>query len=185
MSTVIFSLIFALAASAAASKPTPKGYFIWKNADGSPAPETESRKSKNGFGGMLVITVDEDYQKKWETPAETTPVFKALDGPVAKGKKIFILPFFSGYLLDKNGKADVRCDIKLTRPGGEASVLASDAPCAPDRPIPNASYILMGTRQLGFVGDPPDPVGQWLVEVSLFDKLRNVRLDLKSSFELK
>ena len=47
----------------------------WKDSNGNPHPDTESRRSVGEFGGSLLITSDPDWEKKWDTSPETIPVF--------------------------------------------------------------------------------------------------------------
>lgn len=66
-------------------------------------------KSKNDFAGSLLATIDEDWEKKWNTPPETKPNFNKA-GTVPYGKKVFILTFFSNPLRDGQPEA---CQIPL------------------------------------------------------------------------
>ena len=66
----IFVLGAALAASAFGQSEG------WKDQHGKPVPETEARRSLNGFGGWLLVTPDLDWREKWDTPPDTAPHFR-------------------------------------------------------------------------------------------------------------
>jgi hypothetical protein len=75
---------------------------FWKDEAGRAIPETEARKSKNDFAGWLLVTPDENWQAKWNTPPHTVPSFKEAR-EVNRGKKLFVLIFFSNPKLDSSG----------------------------------------------------------------------------------
>ena len=98
---------------------------FWRDETGKPVTETESMKSRNGFGGALLVTTDEDWEQKWNTPPETRPSFTKAE-VVPYGKKIFILSFFSTPKLDASGAANVRCDYTVLSPKGNATFVQKD-----------------------------------------------------------
>lgn len=157
---------------------------FWRDKDGRPIQETESMKSKNDFAGSLLVTPDEDWEKKWNTPPETKPNFNTA-GVVPYGKKIFILTFFSNPLRDNLGNANVRCDLKITSPTGKVSLAQQDATCFSGRIAGNPYNLYLSAPVIGFSGDPGDPAGTWTVEVILRDEIRNVELPLRTTFQLK
>ena len=158
--------------------------LVWKDQNGKPAADTEFRKTKQGFGGWLVVTSDADWQKKWETSPETVPQFTTTT-TVERGKTIFILIFFSNPRLDDHKNADVTCNIEVTRPDKTKSVYQKDAPCfhGEMKGVPTNVYLCQAILQ--FVGEPKDPAGKWLVNVVLKDDHRGIELPLKTSFTLK
>lgn len=155
----------------------------WKDDKGHVSPDTESRKSVDGFGGWLAVTSDADWQAKWQTSSDTIPHFTEAKN-VAIGKQVFVLTFLANPLLDTNGTADITCDIDLLRPNGTTSVHQVDAPClkGPVRGSPH--QVFLSAPVIGFTGDPGDPTGKWLVQVLLKDHVRRVTLSLRTSFVL-
>src|SRR5439155_7265975 len=97
-----------------ALEPAVAAETAWHSRDGKPIPDTESRKSANGFGASLVVTPNEDCCMEGELKGN--PAFVRLAAPVLK-----------------------------------------------------------------FVGEPQDPLGEWRVEVSVKDVLRQTSLHLKTS----
>jgi hypothetical protein len=156
---------------------------FWKDEVGRAIPETEARKSKNDFAGWLLVTPDEDWQAKWNTPSHTVPTFKEAKD-VSRGKKLFVLIFFSNPKLDAAGIADVRCDLRVTRPDRSVSIDQKEATCFKG-PIMGSPYNLyLSAPAIVFVGEPADPTGAWSVDVVLRDNTRHTELSLRTSFTL-
>src|SRR2546430_4761599 len=55
-----------------ALEPAVAAETAWHSPDGKPIPDTESRKSANGFGAALVVTPDEDWETKWRSEEHTS-----------------------------------------------------------------------------------------------------------------
>jgi hypothetical protein len=165
-------------------KPTVQGRASLRDSSGAPVAETEATKSKDDFGGSLLATTDEDWEKKWNTPPEAKPNFN-MAGSVPYGKKVYILTFFANPKLDEQGKASVRCDIRILTPTGKVSFEQKDATCFAGT-IQGSSYAWrLSEPVIAFSGDPDDPQGTWAIEVMLRDVIRKVELLLRTTFELK
>ena len=156
----------------------------WKDEQGRPLPNTDSRRSINGFGGWLLVTSDTDWRAKWEAPSTNVPRFNEAN-TVARGKQLFVLTFFANPQLNSAGNADVSCDIHTLRPNGTSSVDQKDAICFNGAPKENPRNMYLCAVIIGFVGDPGDPAGEWLVHITLKDNVRHVSLPLKTSFVLQ
>ena len=178
----VLTLVFlaSLCVAAAAQSPSP----VWKAANGRPLQETESMKSNEGFGGSVLVTLDEDWQAKWDTPPQTRPEFRRAD-TVPYGKKVFVLVFFSNAKLDAQGNANVRCDLQLVEPSGKLALERKDMTCYAGKIAGSPYNLYLSAPVIGFSGDPGDPVGTWEVRVVLRDAVRDVALPLKASFGLK
>jgi hypothetical protein len=156
----------------------------WRDQSGNPVPTSDSMKSQDDFGGSMLITTDDDWREKWNTPPDTKPNFRKAD-VVPYGKKIYVLTFFSNPKIDTAGKANVRCDIQITAPTGKVSMSQRDMTCFSGAIAGSLYNLYLSAPVVAFRGDPGDPPGNWLVEVSLRDANRNVVLPLKASFQLK
>jgi len=177
-STFILSALLALISLADAEES------VWKDQEGRPAPNTESRASKDDFGGWLVVTPDADWKQKWETSPETTPHFST-SSTVERGKELSILIFFVNPELDDRQNADVTCDIESVRPDGSFSIKQKDVVCLRGKLEGNSHYLRLAAPVIKFVGEPEDLAGKWTVRVTLKDNRRNVELPLTASFTLK
>jgi hypothetical protein len=154
----------------------------WKDADGKPVPETESQKSVAGFGGLLVVTQDQGWEKKWNTTPDVAPQL-AVSSTVKTGGELFILTMFTNPQLDATGKANVTVDIDVQRPNGSASTHTEGAVCFQGSLGGPPLNVYLCGPVVGFVGEASDPVGTWSVRVTLKDTLRNVSVPLASTFE--
>ena len=179
-------LIAAVALSSAFAEPihSDAKQPSWKDEAGGPSPETEFRKSKDGFGGWLVVTPDNDWKEKWNTSPETVPHFETAD-IVERGKRLTVLIFFVGPAADAKNNVDVTCDIKSIRPDGGLSINEHDLPCLKGQLHGTPSNIRLAGPVIKFVGEPKDPAGKWMIEVTLKDNQRHLELPLKTSFTLK
>jgi len=155
----------------------------WHDENGNAVPDTDARKVVEGFGGWLLVTSDVDWQQKWETPSNAVPRFTEANS-IARGNPIFVLTFFSNPQLSASGEADVTCDIDVTRPDGTSSAHQVDATCFRGTLKPDRRHVYLAAPIIGFIGEPNDPAGQWVVRVTLKDTVRHVVVPLKTSFVL-
>jgi len=156
----------------------------WKNERGELIPDTESRKSKNDFGGWLLVTSDEDWEAKWNTPPETAPSFTETSS-VELGQRAFVLIFFSNPALMPDRSANIRCDIKITRPNQTVSMSEKGLACFNGRIAGNQNSMYLSAPVVGVLGEPADPKGKWIVDVVLQDVVRETEISLSTSFTLK
>jgi hypothetical protein len=155
----------------------------WRDGEGNPVPDTESQKSVQGFGALLVVTPDEDWEEKWNTPPEVAPQFSG-SSTVEIGGKLFILTMFTNPAVDDSGAADVVLDLEVKRPDGSTSTHAESALCFEGEFRGPPHNVSLCATVVGFVGEPTDPAGVWPVQVTVTDRIRNVSVPLSTKFEL-
>ncbi|WP_444919116.1 hypothetical protein [Microbulbifer sp. JMSA003] len=156
----------------------------WRNADGSPAPNTDSMKSIDGFGGWLLVTPDADWEQKWNTPSENVPHFNEAHD-VSYGQELTILIFFTNPKPNEQGLMNITCDIKVQRPDGSLSINADNVPCAVGWQMPPNPYSLLLTQAvIKYVGESDDLPGEWKVSVNLVDQNSGIMVPLKTKFNL-
>lgn len=179
MKFILSLLLFFLTASTVlASSDDQMG---WRR-DGQPVSNTDARKNINEFGASLIITSDADWENKWNTPAETSPKFRTVE-KLKIGEQATLLIFFANPKLDSAGSVDVTCDVKITRPNN----LTTD-----NRGLKGFTGQLIGPvtntflteTVIRFVGEKSDPLGEWVVDVTVHDNNRHVSIPLKSKFTL-
>jgi hypothetical protein len=156
---------------------------FWIDRTGKRVPETESRRSKDGFGGWLLVTSDQDWQEKWLTPRDTIPEFKEA-AKLKRGDTAFVLIFFGNPRLGSNRAADVTCDVQVTRPNQTTSISERNIECFRGPVGMDPMSVFLSAPVIKFVGEEGDPPGRWVVEVTLHDNLRKVDVPLRASFEL-
>lgn len=172
-----------VAAPAAAATPAPAATSVWLGVDGAPAPDTDARKSLDGFGGWVATTSDADWRAKWEAPADGTPTF-TVSRTVKRGERLAVLIFLRNPGVDAKHAANVRCDLRVTRPDGSHPVDAADVTCLQGVLVGDAMNVRIAAPVIDFVGEPADLAGTWTVEVSLRDAVRDRTLALKTTFDL-
>jgi hypothetical protein len=151
--------------------------------DGQPVTNTDARKSIDGFAAALLITSDRDWKQKWDAAQSTVPAFTEVSR-VAIGQKATILIFFSPPMVDANGEANVTCDITLQRPNG--SVTKDEGMEAFKGKLPgHPASTFLAKPVIEFSGDPGDPLGDWIIEVTVHDLNRKVAIPLTTKFQLE
>jgi len=162
--------------------PSSWAQETWHDRHGNSIPESDSQRSIDGFAGLLVVTPDENWYEKWNTPAENTPEFTSAKTPIRNGDKLFFLTVLSSPGTNSEGKADVWCDMKIIRPDGTVSLNEIDKPCFQATLAGGSHNLYLSEVVAGFLAEPKDLRGQWVVSVTLKDKIRRVSLTLKNSF---
>ena len=183
MKIILFTLFLGLSLNAIANIETRPDEGGWINKDSTRAPNSDSMKSINGFGGWLVVTPDKDWAQKWETPTENIPYFSEAN-EVKYGEELTILPFFINPKADSAGEINIFCHIKITKPTGKASIDQGNIPCANSKLYGDPRNIRLTTTIIKYIGENNDPSGTWLVEFTIFDKNRNTSIPLKTQFTL-
>ena len=156
----------------------------WVDQQGNPVPRTESLQSKDGFGGVLILTSDADWRKKWDTPASTSPNFTTAR-TLKRGEPAFALILVSNPKLSNDGIADVSCDLEVLRPNGSSASRRTGVDCVKGRLVGGPGQVFMATPVINFVGKNADPSGQWAIRVSLTDNVRQTTLKLRTTFVLE
>jgi hypothetical protein len=175
------SLLILSAAAAAGAQAQDSG---WRDRDGRAVANSAAMKSEAGFSASLLVTADADWQQKWNTPAQTTPSFKKAE-VVRYGEKVTVLIFFANPKVDAQGGVKVRCDIKVTQPGGVVSSNQTGLPCFEGILGGAPTNIYLSQQRLEFLGDATDPVGKWVIDVTVHDEHRPLGVALQTGFELK
>lgn len=169
-------LLLSLAA-AASSPPSP-----------ARATSSDSRghatASSNGVKALLLVTSDKDWKQKWDTSPHTIPQFTVADS-IAEGGELAVLTFVTGPGLNAVNRTEVDCDLRVTRPDGTFSIDHHDLPCfhAELRGHPDNTFLTQAG--FSFVAEPKDLRGNWKIDVTVKDRVRNVELPLSTSFVLE
>ena len=155
----------------------------WVNRDGTPVPDRDNVKGKKGFGGWVIVTPDEDWAEKWDTPAENTPHFNEASN-VNYGDSLTILIFVINPAADTNGEVNVSCDIQVVRPDNSFSIDETGIECMKGGLQGNPRSIRLTAPIIKFGGETGDLPGHWIVKINLIDKNRGVFIPLKTGFTL-
>lgn len=158
----------------------------WIDQGGNPVPDSNSQKSVRGFGGMLVVTPDVDWEEKWSTPSGHTPHFTAAN-QVKVGQELTILPLFTNPKVGDDGFVRIKCDLRVIRPDQSLSIDEKDLDCFTydfTGTKPNLRNIWLSGVIPKYIGESTDLKGEWIVELVFKDVVRNVLVPLKTTFTL-
>jgi len=167
----------------AASAPALAQTWFWKDRHGNPIPDTPSQESVNGVGAWLLVTSDEDWEAKWNTPKETIPSYTEAS-TVTVGKHVFILAFVANPTRSSQGDVNVTCDFETERPN-HVVTHQSDIECLKGKPLGSERTLYLTKQIVGFVGGKEDPKGKWIVRITIKDLNRPVNIPLETSFTLQ
>ena len=146
-------------------------------------PQTEARKVKNDFAAWLLVTPNLDWQQRWDTPPDTIPYFDEAN-EVHVGEKLVVLTFFTNPGKSENGHSLVKCSLKVTRPDGSLSVPKQEFDCMNGVLEGNPRNIRLSPAVIQFTAENADPLGVWVVDVTLEDTVRNVTLNLTTIYKM-
>src|SRR5688572_4980634 len=151
------------------------------NQNGNPISDSDSRRSTNGFGAMLLLIDDQKFFEDWQRPE--SPKFKTVS--IARRMvPIHATILFAGAAVDSDGKAHVSCDVKVLKPDGSVYG-ARERMIASKDPISSATALFLATQRLVVRIEPKDPTGTYTVEAFVKDKIKNVELKLKQQFTVE
>jgi hypothetical protein len=156
----------------------------WKDSQGNPVSETGSRKSVNGEGGWLLVTSDDDWEEKWNTPSEIIPQFTE-SHTVGVGKRLHILTFIANPGRAMDGTAHVTCDFGMQKPDGTFEVQKQNVVCLTGTLLGSKRTLYLSRLILGFAGDKDGPVGQWTVRVTINDSITQASIPLEAAFVMQ
>lgn len=155
----------------------------WQTQVARPLSEIAVMKSQNDFVGSVLAVTDADWKQKWATPPEVTPSFNKAE-VVGYGSKVFILILFSNPAQDEQQASNIRCDLKIIDPKGNAILTKQDMVCFSGQLASSPSNRYLSAPVISFAGEAGDPAGTWGIEVKLRDVVRGVELPLRTTFEL-
>lgn len=172
------AVVLALAMVPAAGQ-TPKPDFSLRGAANAAA-----SKKADTFGGTLTLTSDADWRRQWIDAKGSVPRFTEVTS-ISRGKKFWVLVFFSGARPDRLGQVNVECDLRFLRPDGTTAHEQKGLPCYKGRIEGAPDNLRLATQQIEFVGDSKDPPGTWRVEVKLRDENAKSEVPLIAVFTLR
>jgi len=165
------------------SSVTFAGSSAWVDGNGEPLPETSARKTVDGFGGWLLVTPDPDWSRNWYRPPRRRPTLPEARY-VGYGDRVTILAFYINPATDDEGRIDIRCSVRVIRPGGKVSASSEERQCADPELAGDLQATRISWAVVDYVGEQSNPPGRWVVEVVLTDAVRGASLSLTTDFIL-
>ena len=138
--------------------------------------EPSARGSDQGFDVFAFVTVDQNWQEKWQTPRAETPSFDTRSN-VSPGQTITLLMLFRGAEMNENG-ISLSCDVKIIAPDGAVLGQMPPTPCGEGKvPNPKTDFY-MATRNVEILLTDDFPRGPLVFLVGVKDNLRDLYLPL-------
>ncbi|ASP32867.1 hypothetical protein [Labrenzia sp. VG12] len=138
--------------------------------------EPSATRSEQGFDVFAFVTVDTNWQEKWQTPRSTTPIFDTRSN-VSPGQTITLLILFRGAEMNEKG-INLACDVKIIAPDGAVLGELPPTPCGQGKvPNPKTDFY-MATRNVEILLTDDFPRGPLVFLVGVKDNLRDVHLPL-------
>ena len=126
-------------------------------------------KKMPDFDVMTVPTgLDREMDVWYKTPPDSAPRISSVS-EVTKGQKFQLALFFSGYELDKDGKANVIFDIRIKKPDSSVYFERNGLNGIARAVQPNV--LLLSEAVVGASFDPPDPWGEYKIEITARDTI--------------
>ena len=136
----------------AAMPPCYGGSLSWFGMDADERPDSEFRKTKNDFAGLLLITPDTDWEEKWSTPSAALPDLTETES-VKYGGEIAILTFFMNPKPDENNEVDVQCSLMVTSPNRTIALYQQGIGCLKGELQGGPGYIRLSPFVLNYIGE--------------------------------
>ena len=155
----------------------------WRSASGDPLPDTEARKSVDGFGAWLLVTSGSESTQQGDSLQSLALASSRQVTSVMPGDVISLPIFLLNPTRDaQGGTVDVTCDVAFTRPDRKPERSYSFK-CL-EGPLPADESVHVINSAIEFVGEPGDPPGTWTVDVVINDRAGSRKLSLQTTFEL-
>jgi len=138
---------------------------------------------ENGFQAWLLITADQNWREKWDSPQEEIPRFTETDS-VRLGGSISILTFYANPSVKDDNTLLLHCDIRMLYPDGTVSFAQNDIVCGDGERRGKPSNVRLSYAIIDFFAEIDDPPGVWTVEVDLRDMNSGKTLQLRKQFQL-
>jgi len=149
---IAIALLFQLAAISDPSK-TVDGRGGWRTGDGRHAPDTEYRKSANGFLTWLLVTDDEDWESELDTDPDHVPSFSEVD-ELNMGDEVTVLILIANPKQNPLGNVDVDCDIHVRRADRRVSMDRTGVECLSGPLLGDPRSIRVSAPSMVFLGEP-------------------------------
>lgn len=156
--------------------------FSWRDEKGNPVPDSENKKTKDGFGAQLLITDNLDFYEDWKKPEmPRISVAKTM----AIGEMVIPLVIYVNPKKNGDGRIDVTCDFMIVRPDGSIAQEIPNVPCGSGEFKAPQYNLQLSQSELRWSADKGDPVGEWKFKVTIKDNNRGVEIPLATSIKIE
>lgn len=154
----------------------------WIDKQGNPVPEQPHMKSIGAFGAQLILTDKEkETLDSWNTPSETVDF--STTNTIKRNHPITALIVFSGCGVDDAGDCNLVGRYKIYQPDGSVYADLPFQEIWVNKPVPPNHTLGLSVSYVKVVIEPQDQLGTYVVQAKVVDRIRNIQLDLESTFE--
>lgn len=149
---------------------------------GNPIPDEPQIKSVGDFGAQLILTDKaEENLERWNTPSEivkfsTTEIIK-------KGQSITALVVFSGCGVNEKGNCNLIGRYRIYQPDGKVYADLPYQEIWVDKPVPPNRTLGLSVSYFKVIIEPHEQLGRYMVQAEVVDRIKNISLDLETTFE--
>jgi len=152
------------------------------NQGGAPVPDTSWHKSDGDFGAMLILTDKPDeFFAAWETDTPGVPISET--ETVRRGSPVMGVVVFTGCAPNEKGLCDATVVYTLLKPDGTVYGSPHEAELWIGKQPPPRNLIQLSLGNLGVVIEPEDPLGRYLMQAEVRDRVSGKTLRLERHFE--
>jgi hypothetical protein len=144
---------------------------------------------KKDFDFFLILT-QQDLEMDWwyEIPSQFGPQTSPIS-EVSKEEIFNIIPIFSNYGITSGNESAISYDMEIIKPDGTVDESLKDltgykGPLRFENPG-QASYLLPSLDKIGVSFDPEDPYGEYTVNVTAYDHIKNQKVIRSQKLTLK
>ncbi len=179
----LLAVLFVISLNASALPTTADKGQLWIGEHRNNWTQSNSVKVLNDFGASLLVTPDQNWRQKWETPSDQMVYLDEAE-VVRLGEKLWVLAFMVNPKLDDNGQANVVCALTIVRPDQSIAFDQGGIPCLQGAVEGNLDNVRLSPVVVEYLGEEGDPLGRWTIRMRIKDENRDTQLDLETSFTL-
>lgn len=138
-------------------------------------------KTKDGFGGEVFLTANENIYAEWAGP-EMPRIDTIEELPV--GRLMVMVVIYSNPAKDRDGNVNVTYDLEIIKPDGSVSEFLPDIVCMKGPLKGQSAKLNLSQTQLKWGAEAADPPGLWKFKVILKDNVRGTQLPLEASLKI-
>ncbi|MEY2407841.1 MAG: hypothetical protein QOF48_511 [Verrucomicrobiota bacterium] len=152
--------------------------FVWRK-DGKPIADTDSQKTRDGFGALLLLIDDKKFFDDWKKP--DPPRLRTITN-ATRILPVHTTVIFAGAGRNADGEVHVTCDVTIRKPDGSVYGAQKGLVATRGRQTLSPTMLQLARDRLVVRIEPHDPAGTYTVEVTVKDNVKKVDLRLKERF---
>lgn len=144
---------------------------------------SEALDDTSAFHALMVVTPDNDFVGKLHSPPESNPKFTMID-KLKIGEQLETYIIFTNPKIDEKSSVDVKYDVKITRPYNRVTY-NKDLEGKSGKLSGSSDSYYLADASLRFKAEPTDPIGEWIIDVTVHDNHSHASIPLSAKFVLE